>query len=107
MSNQAKVNILYIVSLVVMVVVFAFNYQRIPPQIPIYYSTLEGDEQIGEYYMIFMLPLISYFFVYINNFISKKFFPDNAFVEKLVFYTNCSSIIIISFIFLRIVFLVI
>lgn len=107
MTNTAKINILYVVSLAMMVLVFAINYQKIPPQIPIYYSTLEGDEQIGEYYMIFMLPIISYLFVFINNLISKKIFPDNSFVDKLVFYTNFSSILIITFIFLRIIFLVI
>jgi hypothetical protein len=107
MKNTTKINILYLVSLVTMVIVFAINYQKIPPQIPLYYSALVGDEQIDEYYMIFMLPLISYLIILLNNFLSKKLFPDDLFVEKLVFYVNFSSVIVITFIYLRIIFLVI
>lgn len=107
MKNIGKINILYLISLVIMVVVFALNYQKIPPQIPLYYSALEGDDQIGEYYMIFILPIISYLIILINNFLSKKIFPENLFVKKLVFYVNFSSVVIITFVYLRIIFLVV
>ena len=41
-----------------MILIFAVEYHRLPPQIPLFYSKLWGEDQLGEVWMIFLLPVI-------------------------------------------------
>ena len=102
-----KTNLLLGIAIIVEVICFAFNVNRLPPQIPIFYSSLVGDEQIGDFYMIFLLPLLSIIFVNLNNYIFFKYFRDNVFVERLIYVQNIAITLIFTFIFLRIIFLVV
>jgi len=89
-----------------MLFIFILKLNRLPPQIPLFYSHLFGEDQLGDLWMIFILPFFLNFFFFLNNLFYKKFFCDNLLVKKIVDYVNLFLIIIIPLIFLRIIFLV-
>jgi len=55
---------------------------------------------------LFIIPLFINLFFYLNNLFQKKFFPENDFVKKLIFYFNLLIIIGGSLIFIKIILLV-
>lgn len=89
-----------------MFLAFFLKYQTFPPQIPLFYSHTQGEDQLAEWWMIFLLPLLLDLFVIINSFVSRKFFPGNAFVEKLLRNLNIVLMTTVTVIFLKIVFIV-
>lgn len=93
-------------SLIVMAAAFMLKLKNLPPQIPLFYSRLEGDDQIADLFMIFLLPGLSLMTVLANNFIAKKYFGGNHFVTQMTYYVNLTVIGLALFIFLRIIFLV-
>lgn len=103
-----KLNISYklmFFSLVLMLIIFFIKFNQLPPQIPLFYSYLEGDNQIADLFMIFLLPLFSLLLISVNNLIYKIWFNNNFFVSKVVYYINITTIILLTFIFVRIIFL--
>jgi len=89
-----------------MILTFILKFSYLPPQIPLFYSKLWGEEQLADLWMIFFLPLFLNSFFFLNNFIYKKFFPNNLLVKKIVDGTNIFLIVIIPLVFLRIIFLI-
>lgn len=87
-------------------IVFFLRYASLPPQIPLFYTHATGEDQLGEWWMIFIIPLLMNIFVLLNGFIVKKFFDQNIFVEKLIKYLNVFLIIASVLIFTKIVFLI-
>lgn len=85
---------------------FLLRLQNLPPQIPLYYSRGFGDEQIANLWMIFILPVNSIIIIAINNLILKRFFTGNVFLEKVIYYTNITIMLIFSYIFLKIIILI-
>lgn len=92
--------------ILILSVVFIFKINRLPPQIPLFYSKADGDEQIVDSFMIFLLPFFSSFIVAINHFIFAKYFSENKFVVTVIYYVDLLVILLASFIFLRILFLI-
>lgn len=106
-KKNIPINIILSISIMIMTGVFMIKTKDLPPQIPLFYSRLEGDDQIADLSMIFLLPFLSLFMVFVNNFIVKKYFSDNDFIRQITYYVNLTIICLILFIFLRIIFLVI
>ncbi len=90
----------------VMVGVFVFKYSSLPPQIPLFYSKTWGEDQLGDYWMIFLLPILLDIFFIINQYCYRKFFAGNLFVKRIFDYLNIFLIVGFTLIFVRIVFLV-
>ena len=90
----------------IMVLFFVFNFNHLPPQIPLFYSKSWGENQLADLFMIALLPFFLNLFFFLNNFIYTKFFSENILVKKMVDYLNIFLMIIIPIIFLRIIFLV-
>jgi len=89
-----------------MLFVFVLKFKNLPPQIPLFYSRRFGEDQLGDLWMIVLLPFFLNLFFFLNNFFYKKFFLNNLLVKKIADYVNLFLIIIIPIIFLRIIFLV-
>ena len=90
----------------IMILSFILRYKTFPPQIPLFYTHSIGEEQLGEWWMIFLLPLLLNVFALMNRFIYKKFFPSNTFIAKTIYYLNLFLMISITLIFIKIVLLV-
>ncbi len=90
----------------VMVVAFLFAFRHLPPQIPLFYSKVWGEEQIADLWMILVLPSVMNMFVIANNYITNKYFYENDYIKQLLFYVNICLIAVFTFIFVRVLFLV-
>jgi len=91
----------------IMVLFFVFNFNYLPPQIPLFYSKSWGENQLADLFMIALLPFFLNLLFFLNNFIYNNFFFGNILVKKIIDYLNIFLMIIIPIIFLRIIFLVI
>ncbi len=89
-----------------MFLVFALRYQSFPPQIPLFYSHAAGEDQLGEWWMIFLFPLFMNLFIMFNSFFARKFFFENVFVSKMLQYFNVFLMISMTLLFMKLVFLV-
>ena len=89
---------------IVMVGSFVLKYGSIPEQIPMFYSKPWGEDQLGESWMIFLIPVLLIMFVLVNVYIKKKFTSDNEFIGKILEYVNITLIISFTAIFLKILF---
>lgn len=85
---------------------FILRLSRLPPQIPLLYSKPWGEDQLVDLWLIFTMPFILNLFVFLNNFIVKKYFTDNFLIKKIIYYFNLFLIFTLTFAFLRIIFLV-
>lgn len=98
--------IVFIISLAVIVAVTVFKLPSLPPQVPLFYSLADGEEQIVDLVYLFFLPLISFLILIVNTLVTKKIFFENIFMQRIFNYTTQLLIILLSIIYLRIIFLV-
>jgi len=80
--------------------------KTIPPQIPLLYSLPIGEDQLVEWWMIFIIPIIMNGFYLLNSFIYNRFFFQEQFERSLLRYVNMAVIGICTYLFIRIVVLV-
>lgn len=85
---------------------FAYTYKSLPPQIPIFYSKTEGEEQLGDLWMIAILPILMNLIIFINTYVYRKYFKENIFVKHLFFVLNIFLITSFTIIFFKILFTV-
>lgn len=85
---------------------FLLQKPHLPPQIPLFYSKQLGEDQLGEWWMIFVIPAIINVFYFINRFVYKKFFLKNEFISNVLTVVNCFVIIFCTMIFIKILLLV-
>jgi len=77
-----------------------------PPQIPLFYTRLTGEEQLVDTWVIFILPIMMNLLYIINNRIQKKYFNDNDFIKRIFYSLNLFITFVLSFIFIKVIFLV-
>jgi len=95
-----------VISNLVMLIAFFFRLKTLPPQIPLFYSRPVGDAQIADWWLIFLIPVLMNVLYYINNLIYKKFFFENEFAYKIIYYFKIVLIVSFTLIYLRILFLI-
>ncbi len=100
------VGILLIVTTLIMGGTFVLKYSSVPPQVPLFYSQGDGDQQMADTYLLFLLPLVCYLLVFANMFIRNKFFSDVFLIERIVYYLNIAIILLTTFTFLKILLLI-
>lgn len=89
-----------------LIFVFILRFRFLPPQIPLFYSRYLSEDQLADLYFIFLLPILTNIFFFVNNFFEKKFFSENYLIHKIFSYLNLFLIISTAILFLRIIFLV-
>jgi hypothetical protein len=97
---------LLVLSNIAMILVFILRFNTLPPQIPLFYSRPTGEEQLADLWMIFILPFLLNFFYFLNQYLENKLFSDNPLIKKIFYYFNIVLMIIISLVFIRIIFLI-
>jgi len=85
---------------------FIYTYKSLPPQIPIFYSKNQGEEQLGDLWMIATLPILMNLLILINTYIYRNYFKENIFVKHLFFVLNIFLISSFTIIFFKILFTV-
>jgi len=86
--------------------IFIWRYPSLPPQLPLFYSRPVGEDQIVDFWLIFLLPFLMNIFFVINNYLSKRLFPNNDFITNLVKIINGLLILGFGLIFIKIILLV-
>ena len=85
---------------------YFWRLPSLPPQIPLFYSLLWGEQQLGDRWMIFIIPVILDVLIYLNGYIYKKYYSDNKLVDKIFQFLNYFLIIGFTYIFVKIIFLI-
>lgn len=91
---------------VVMLLVFLLNFNHLPPEVPLFYSRAQGENQITWWWMIFLLPIFMNLLFVLNRYVSKKMFSHLPFVVSFIDVFNIGLIVIFTAIFLKILFLI-
>lgn len=91
---------------IVQAALFIYKWSSLPPQIPLFYSKNQGEEQIVDLWMIAVLPILMNGLTLVNQFIYRRFFPNDVFAKYTVKYANITLIVSLTLIFVKILFLV-
>lgn len=97
---------LLIIANLVLLLLFLLKLRQLPPEIPIFYSRVWGEDQLADNLWIFILPLLMDIFFIINNYAYRRIFGENFFIKKIVDFLNLFIIIGFSLNFIRIILLV-
>lgn len=89
-----------------MVLVFIARWKTLPPQIPLFYSRPQGEQQLADTWMIFLIPILLDFIYFLNNYLYQKFFFDNFLVKKIFDFLTVFLSIGFTLIFIKIIFLI-
>lgn len=91
---------------VLMILSVIWKFRMLPPQIPLLYSQLWGENQLVDTWLIVIIPLCMHVFYVLNQLIYRRFFWQNHTIKHIVRVLNFTQIILFTAIFLRIIFLV-
>jgi len=97
---------LLISSNLIQLAAFLYKMQSIPPQIPLYYSLPIGEDQLVEWWTIFLIPVLMNCLYFLNAVVFQRFFTHDSFTKSLIRNANTILVIVCSYVFLRILFLV-
>lgn len=89
-----------------MILALVFKFNKLPPQIPLFYSHPPGDTQLAEWWLIFIMPILLNFLYWLNSYIQKRLFPQNSLIMTFTYYFKLFLIVSFTLIFLKIVFLI-
>lgn len=100
------VPMMYIGSLVLMLMFFALGYLHLPPQIPLFYSLPNGNDQVVDTWIISVIPVLSLLCIMMNTYMVKKVLKNNAFIAEVSRVANVVMITMSTYIFVKIIVLV-
>lgn len=91
---------------IVMIGALLLNFNHLPPQLPLLFSKPWGEDQLVDWWMIFIIPVLLDILYFTNITLYKRYFQGNEFVKKIVDYLNIFLMIVFTLIFIKIVTLV-
>ncbi len=91
---------------ILMIGTFLLKLGGLPPQLPLFYTRPWGEEQLVDFWVIFILPIIVNVLYFLNEYFYKKFFSGNGLVRQILEYLSIFITISLAFVFVRIIFLV-
>lgn len=91
---------------ILMAAVFVLKISTLPPQIPLFYTRPWGEEQLVDFWMIFLIPLLANGLFFLNEYFYKKFFTGNELVKTIFDFTNIFLTVSFALIFIKIIFLI-
>ena len=89
-----------------MLVTFFLRLANLPPQLPLFYSRPWGEEQLGDFWTIFIIPVLLNVLVFFNGYVYNRFFLGNDLVKRLLEFLNIFLTVSFTLIFIKIVLLV-
>lgn len=92
-------------AIVVAGIIIAVNWQKLPPEIPLYYSKPWGDVQLAQKYFL-GLPLLFSATLLVANSIIIQLIENNPFFRKVLISGSMIASILASITVIRIVLLV-
>jgi hypothetical protein len=95
-----------IISNILVVAIFLLNINRMPPEIPLYYSRPTGEAQIAPWWMLFALPFIMNGLVVLNGYLARRIFKNNPFIVNSFRVFTIGAIVSLTLVFLKIILLI-
>lgn len=95
-----------IVADLLMLAVFGFSFNHLPPQIPMFYTRPWGEDQLADLWLMILIPVLLHAFFFLNIWLQKRFFSRDVFMQRLFTYFNWFLIVSYLAIFLKIMLLV-
>lgn len=95
-----------IISNILVVAIFLLNINRMPPELPLYYSRPPGEAQIAPWWMLFSLPLIMNGFVVVNGYLARRVFKNNPLIGQTFRVFTIGAIVALTLVFLKIILLI-
>lgn len=87
-----------------MALAFIYKMSFLPPQIPLYYSRPFGEEQLGEVWHIFILPILMHVMLFFNLYFYNRVFLPDQFIKRIMTIVNWFIIVVFTLIFIRVIF---
>lgn len=87
------------------VLLIIFSLPRLPPEVPLFYSLHWGATQLAQSSFLFLIPLSSFFFLFINCTLSVIFFETDLFIKRMLLTFSLLLFLLSSFGLVKIVFL--
>lgn len=85
---------------------YLMRMKTIPPQIPLLYSLPIGEDQLVEWWMIFLIPILMNGLYVLNTLIYQKYFHREDFEKAMLKAVNTTVLVMCTYLFVRILFLV-
>jgi hypothetical protein len=85
---------------------FVWRFGHLPPQIPLFYSQAWGEDQLVDFWLIFILPVILHIFIFFNVYIYNRVFLADKLIKNMINSMNWFLIITVTAIFLKIILFV-
>lgn len=83
-----------IIFVLLQVLLIAFYWRRLPPEIPLFYSKPWGSAMLSHLLFIWIIPALSFFFIFVNFCIVIFFLQENKFLNRVL----CVTSLLIGFI---------
>lgn len=77
-----------IIFVLLQVLLIAFYWRRLPPEIPLFYSKPWGSAMLSSMLFIWIIPVISFFFIFVNFCIVIFFLQENKFLNRVLCVTS-------------------
>jgi hypothetical protein len=98
--------IIFVSMLAVSILVLLFNWSKLPPQVPLYYSLPWGEQQLAAPWELSILPTFAVSIFLTNLFLSYLLVRDNDLILKILLYTSLFVAGLLLYSLVRVVFLV-
>ncbi|MBI1863313.1 hypothetical protein HYS00_04315 [Candidatus Microgenomates bacterium] len=95
-----------IISNILVVAIFLLNINRLPPELPLFYSRSTGEAQIAPWWMLFVLPLIMNGLVILNGYLARRVFKESPFISMSFRVFTIAAIVSLTLVFLKIILLI-
>lgn len=82
-----------IIFMVFQVSLIAFYWKRLPPEIPLFYSKPWGSSMLAHQIFIWLIPTLSFLFIFVNFCIVIFFLQENKFLNRVL----CATSLLVGF----------
>ncbi|MFS8158804.1 MAG: hypothetical protein ACMG6E_01065 [Candidatus Roizmanbacteria bacterium] len=90
----------------IMVLAFVIQYHKLPPQVPLFFSLPQGDGQIADLWMLIIFPILVLLLTGLHGIYTKTLLKSYPFLQEIIEYISPISSIVLTLIYLKIVFLI-
>ncbi|OGK13420.1 hypothetical protein A3A93_02005 [Candidatus Roizmanbacteria bacterium RIFCSPLOWO2_01_FULL_38_12] len=91
---------------VLQLALFAWRFNSLPKQVPLFYSRPWGESQIADIWYIVLLPIMMHLIFFLNSYLNNRFFKEDKLFTRLFAIANYCVIVAFTGIFVKILTLV-
>lgn len=97
---------IFLLMILIFIIVLAWKWKSLPPQIPLFYSLPRSADSLGSKIQILTLPVYSMIFFLLDLFIASLLYKKERLISVLLVISGCIITFLMLITFLKIVFLV-